>query len=404
MSMRDALDDYRRERGTRVLDTVRAAAGRVPALDKRLAGAGLSGGVTDVDALDTLPVLSKDALPALQKEHPPLGGLLADGATVVRLFASPGPIYEPQLAGADPWNWAPALEACGIGAGDVVLNCFSYHLSPAGSMFDEACRGVGAVVVPGGVGSVDLQAQVVADLGVTAFIGLPSYLAALGERYDAVGLSRERWRLSKALVTAEPLPDALRAQLLERTAEVLMAYGTAEAGLIGFETESGAGLVVPDGTFVQICDPATGRPTEPGEPGEVVVSVLHADYPLVRFGTGDVSRWVQGEDGRLRLAGVLGRVGAAVKVRGMFVHPHQARDVVTTLRGHGATSARFVVGREADRDVLRLEVVLAEGTDAPGFRAVAEQLTRESLRVRAEVVVVESLEDDVVLVDARDWA
>jgi len=404
MSMRDALVDYRRQRGPRVLDTVHAAAGRVPGLDRRLAQAGMAGGVADVNELDTLPVLSKDALPALQKQHPPLGGLLAEDATVVRLFASPGPIYEPQLAGSDPWNWTPALEACGIGAGDVVLNCFSYHLSPAGSMFDEACRATGAVVVPGGVGSVEVQAQVVADLGVTAFIGLPSYLAALGEKYDALGLSAKSWRLSKALVTAEPLPDALRSQLRERTPTVRMAYGTAEAGLIGFERESAAGLVVPDDTYVQICDPVTGQPTEPGESGEVVVSVLHADYPLVRFGTGDVSRWVQDEEGRLRLAGVLGRVGAAVKVRGMFVHPHQARDVIATLRGQGAASARFVVGREDDRDVLRLEAVLVEGADAEGFQASATRLTKESLRVRPEVVVVDALEDEVALVDARDWA
>lgn len=402
-SIDDALADYRRQRAPRVLDTVRAAVGRVPALDKRLVEAGMSNGVADLDALDALAVLSKDALPALQKRYPPLGGLVAEDATVVRLFASPGPIYEPQLAGRDPWRWAPALEACGIGSGDVVLNCFSYHLSPAGAMFDEACRSVGAVVVPGGVGSTDVQVHVVADLGVTAFIGMPSYLAALVEKYDALGLPQDAWRLSKALVTAEPLPDPLRTQLRQRVDTVLMAYGTAEAGLIGFETVPGEGLAVPAETFVEVCDPATGLPVDAGEPGEVVVSVLHADYPLVRFGTGDVSRWVLGRDGEPRLAGVLGRVGAAVKVRGMFVHPHQARAVAASLEQHGASGARFVVGHDAGRDVLVLEVVVAQGVDRAALVDAAARVTRDALRVRPEVRVVEVLEDDAVLVDARDW-
>ena len=405
MSVAQALVAYREDRGPAVLDTIRAAAGRVPALDVRLREAGLVGEVDDVDALDRLAVLSKDALPALQRDHPPLGGLLAEDAGVVRLFASPGPIYEPQLAGPDPWNWAPALAACGIGSGDVVLNCFSYHLSPAGAMFDEACRAVGAVVVPGGVGNVEVQAQVVAGLGVTAFIGLPSYLAALVEKYDAAGLPDGAWLLEKALVTAEPLPDALRAQLRDRVPTVLMAYGTAEVGLIAYETAPGDGLAVPQDTFVEVCDPTSGQPTEAGEPGEVVVSVLHADFPLVRFGTGDVSRWVLGPDGDLRLAGVLGRVGAAVKVRGMFVHPHQAREVVSALAGDGVSSGRFVVGRDGNRDVLTLQVVLEEGTDRRLVTDTAAALTRETLRVRPEVEVVDSLPEDAApLDDGRDWS
>lgn len=405
MSVAEALADYRERRGSAVLETVRAAAGRVPALDRRLREAGLAGGVDDVDALDRLPVLSKDALPDLQRDDPPLGGLLTEDAPVVRLFASPGPIYEPQLEGEDPWNWSPALAACGIGPGDVVLNCFGYHLSPAGAMFDEACRAVGAVVVPGGVGNVEVQAQVVADLGVTAFVGLPSYLASLVEKYDAAGLAADRWRLDKALLTAEPLPDPLRAQLRTRVTTVLMAYGTAEAGLIGYETEPGGGLCLPRDTFVEVCDPTTGQPTEAGEPGEVVVSVLHTDFPLVRFGTGDVSRWVVDGDGRLRLAGVLGRVGAAVKVRGMFVHPHQAREVVAGLADEGVTAGRFVVTRDGDRDLLTLQVATGPDADDARVTEAATRLTRESLRVRPVVEVVESVPADAaVLSDGRDWS
>lgn len=402
MSVAEALSHYQETQGAQVLELLAAVAGRAQALDRRLARARSDGRVSTLEELHAVPVLAKDSLPELQAANPPLGGLLAADAPVVRLFASPGPIYEPQLAGDDPWHWGPALAACGIGAGDVVLNCFSYHLSPAGAMFDEACRAVGAVVVPGGVGGIDVQAQVIEALGVTGYVGLPSYLAALAEKYDAAGLDPGRWRVAKALVTAEPLPDPLRSRLTEWVDTVLMAYGTAECGLIGHETGPGSGLLVPPSVYVEVCDPDTGRPVEPGQPGEVVVSVLDRDYPLVRFGTGDVSRWVLGASGDLRLAGVLGRVGAAVKVRGMFVHPHQAGQVVGELCRAGAEAARFVVDRDGDKDRLRLELVAAGGSDRDGLVDIAVSRSREVLRVRPEVVLLDSLEDGV-LVDARDW-
>lgn len=402
MSLADALVRYQESQAPRVLAVLSAATGKVEALDRRVADAGLPDGLGGVDDLERLRVLAKDDLPGLQRAHPPLGGLLADAVRPVRLFASPGPIYEPQLPGEDPWHWAPALEACGITTGDVVLNCFNYHLSPAGAMFDEACRAVGAIVVPGGVGGADVQAQVVADLGVTAYIGLPSYLASLREKFDALSVAPERWRLDKALVTAEPLPDAMRARLREHVPTVLMAYGTAEVGLIGFETDPGAGLALPDSAYVEICDPETGRPVEPGDPGEVVVSVLHEEFPLVRFGTGDVSRWVLGEGGDLRLAGVLGRVGAAVKVRGMFVHPHQAGQVLAGLRDLGAGGGRFVVERVGDKDVLRLQLVASADADRAALVDAAEERTRSTLRVRPEVELVEAV-DEGVLVDGREW-
>lgn len=403
MSVTAAVQEYLDRNGPRVLEVLRAAAGRADRLDARLADAGVAAADASLADLDRVSVLSKDSLPAVQQAQPPLGGLLADGADVVRLFASPGPIYEPQLAGPDPWNWTPALQACGIGPGDVVLNCFSYHLSPAGAMFDEACRAVGATVVPGGVGAPELQAQVIADLGVTAYIGLPSYLATLMDRFDGLSVDGDRWRVAKALVTAEPLPDTLRSQLMTRVPTVLMAYGTAEAGLIGFETAPGEGLRLPEPGYVQICDPATGRPVETDDLGEVVVSLLHADYPLLRFGTGDVSRWILGPDGDLRLAGVLGRVGAAVKVRGMFVHPHQARQVVGALSDAGASAGRFVVERAGDKDVLRLELVASAGSDQSALVDAATEQTRVTLRVRPEVRLVESLDGDEILVDMRRW-
>lgn len=397
MSLTDALAEYRRTQGARAAAIARASAGRAPALDDRLRSAGLAEGPADADELDRVAVLSKDALPALQAGHR-FGGLLVEGAVAVRAFASPGPIYEPQLAGPDPWRWTTALQACGIGPDDVVLNCFSYHLSPAGAMFDEGCRAVGAQVVPGGVGMQDVQARAIADLGVTAYIGLPSYLAALAQTYDDAGLPADRWKVATALVTAEPLPPALRERLRERVPSVLMAYGTAECGLIGYEVEPDAGLVPGPEVYLQVCDPLSGQEVAVGESGEVVVSVLHDDYPLLRFGTGDVSRWVEGPDGP-RLAGVLGRVGAAVKVRGMFVHPHQAAEVLGSLKDAGVAGGRFVVETDGSADVFRLEVVT--GTDGQDLLDLVAQRCRDVLRVRPTVQVVESLEEGPVLVDLR---
>jgi phenylacetate-CoA ligase len=403
MSVAAALRSYREQLGPQVLEAMGVAEGRVAALRARLdeAGVDLASGPVEPSDLDAVAVLSKDALPALQKQRPPFGGLVANEAAVVRIFASPGPIYEAQLEGPDPWRWMPALSACGIGVDDIVLNCFGYHLSPAGAMFDEACRAVGASVIPGGVGASEVQAQMIADVGVTAYIGLPSYLAALVEKYDSLGLDARSWRVAKALVTAEPLPDPLRTQLTKRVPTVLMAYGTAEAGLLGYETSPGGGLTVPPGVYVQICDPTTGIPVEDDEPGEVVISLLHDDYPLLRFGTGDVSRWQLGPDGTLRLAGVLGRVGAAVKVRGMFVHPHQARDLIGKLAGLGVTGGRFVVERLDGKDVLRLELVTDAGAEPERVVAVAAERTREQLRVRPRVELVTTIADEDVLRDAR---
>ena len=235
---------YARSLDDAVSRVVRAAAVTVPAFGTRLAAAGLGAdSIRGVADLAALPVLTKDDVLAQQQVEPPFGGLLAPGAQVHRVFQSPGPIYEPQLSGVDPWRWGQALSSMGFGTDDTVLNCFGYHLSPAGAMFEEGCLAIGARVLPGGIGTQDLQARAIADLGVTAYTGLPSYLKALVDRFDELGLGRDRWRLTRALVTAEPLPDSLRALLEERVPIVRMAYGTAETGLLAYEREPGAGLV-----------------------------------------------------------------------------------------------------------------------------------------------------------------
>ena len=401
-SLDAAVKGYAAGLADRVAAAVAAGRALVPTLAERLAANGLTTDESLRDGLATLPILSKDDVLALQQADPPFGGALSPSAHVRRVFQSPGPIYEPQLDGADPWRWGPSLQAAGMGDEDLVLNCFGYHLSPAGAMFEEAALALGARVLPGGIGNQDLQARAVADLGVTAYTGLPSYLKAILDRYDELGLPRERWRLHRALVTAEPLPDSLRALLLERVPTVLMAYGTAETGLIGYETEPGGGLVPAPGVLVQICDLDTGAPITEGE-GQVVVTLLRPDYPMVRFGTGDLSAWRLGPDGSPRLVGVLGRSGAAVKVRGMFLHPRQAAAVLAGVSD--VQQWRFVIDRVDHRDELGCEVVVRPGVDAAAVVADVAERVRSGLRFSCAVSAVESLPDDAApITDRRDWA
>jgi phenylacetate-CoA ligase len=266
-------------------------------------------------------------------------------------------------------------------------------------MFEEGALAVGATVVPAGVGNQDLQAQVAAAVGTTAYTGLPSYLRALIEKADSLGLP---FPVRRALVTAEPLPDSLREELVARVPTVLQAYGTAEAGLLGYETSPGSGLAVPDGVLIQICDADTGAPYLDDSIGQVVVTLLRPEQPLVRFGTGDLSAWTLGADGSLRLAGVLGRIGEAVKVRGMFLHPRQAREALADEPGVAAF--RFVVGRENHRDVLRCEVVPATGIDPLTLPDRVRDVVRARLRLATEAVCVAALDGGSLIDDQRDWS
>ncbi|MDV3221614.1 phenylacetate--CoA ligase family protein [Intrasporangium sp.] len=398
-----AVEAYAAGLAPAVGDVVRRAASAVPAFAERVHAAGLSADELASGDLARLPILTKDDVLARQQAEPPFGGMLAEGAAVRRVFQSPGPIYEPEIDGPDPWRWAPALTAAGIGRGDVVLNCFGYHLSPAGAMFEEGCRAVGATVIPGGIGNQDLQVQAVADLGVTAYVGLPSYLKALVERFDELGHGPERWRLSKALVTAEPLPDSLRALLQERVPTVLMSYGTAEVGLIAYETSPGSGLLPAPGVLVEVCELDSGTPVSQGE-GQVVVTLARPEYPLIRFGTGDLSAWRTGQDGTARLAGVLGRVGEAVKVKGMFLHPRQAATVMNGLRGVAAW--RFVIDRVNHKDELACEVVLdASAGDRDGVVEQVRSAVRSGLRFAAVVRAVDAVPEAESgrIIDARSW-
>lgn len=392
----DRIAEYTGGLDGAVAAAVDRAAERVPALAARLSHAGIAS-VRRAADLAALPVLTKDDLIAAQRADPPFGGAVAPDAVVRKVFASPGPLYEPQLSGTDPWRWGEALRAAGIGRGDIVLNCFSYHLSPAGAMFEEAALAVGAGVIPAGIGNQDVQIQAAAEVGATAYTGLPSYLKALIERAGERGIPL---LVRRAVVTAEPLPDSLRAWLSSYVDKVHQVYGTAETGLLGYETAPNSGLALPSGVLVQVCDAASGEPYLDDRIGQVVVTLLRPEQPLVRFGTGDLSRWTLGPDGSLRLAGVLGRIGEAVKVRGMFLHPRQAAEA---LAGAGVMAHRFVVERVDHRDVLRCEIVAAPGAD-DGLTDRVREAIRSRLRLSAEVVRVPALGDGPAIEDRRDWS
>jgi hypothetical protein len=261
----DRISQYVHGLDAAVAAAVNEAAARVPAFAERLAAADINE-VREVADLDRLQVLGKDELIAAQEAAPPFGGAVAPNARLRKVFASPGPLFEPQLNGTDPWHWAEALRAAEFGPHDVVLNCFSYHLSPAGAMFEEGALALGATVIPAGVGNQELQIQTAVRVGASAYTGLPSYLKALLEKAAALG---EPLAIRRALVTAEPLPDSLRDWLTSYVDTVHQAYGTAETGLLGYETEPNSGLALPDGVLVQICDPATGAPVDDATTGQI---------------------------------------------------------------------------------------------------------------------------------------
>jgi phenylacetate-CoA ligase len=401
-----SIEEYRAAFDERIFDVLRPAARAVPALGARLAEAGLQpDDLVDVAALDRLAVQSKDDLIDLQAKDPPFGGYLAPGTKIRRIFQSPGPIYEPEPAVDDHWRAAPALEAAGFGSGDIVLNCFGYHLTPAGVMFEEGARVLGCTVIPAGVGNFDLAVRAARDLAATAYIGLPSYLKALlekAEEQDGPPL-----RFERAIVTAEPLPPSLRSWLEERVPIVRQLYGTAESGGLGFECEAVSGLHVPDDALVEVCNLDDGSPRLDGGEGQVVVTVFSPHYPMVRFGTGDLSAFAPGECpcGRPtpRLVGWLGRSGEAVKVRGMFLHPRQ---VTAVMSGIPSVSAyRFLIDRVDHKDVLRCEVVpAAEGVDHHHLVTEVHDTIRSGLRFDVEVQVVRALEAGAAPVtDLRTW-
>ncbi|MDE2678837.1 MAG: AMP-binding protein [Gemmatimonadota bacterium] len=371
---------------------VRYGAWRSREIRRRLARAGISPeDVRDVAGLAGIPVLAKDDLPALQAADPPFGGMLAvPPGTLRRVYRSPGPINDPEGRRDDFWRMAPAVWAAGFRPDDVVLNTFSYHLTPGGMMLDSGLRAVGCAVIPGGVGNTAAQIDVARAAGATGYTGTPQFLLTLLERARETG---RKLPFRRALVTGAPLPPPLRELLQgEFGVDVYQAYGTADAGTIGHECEAKDGWHVSIEIVVEVLVPGEDRPAADGEAGQVVVTSPNEVYPLVRFGTGDLSAWNRepcrcGRTGP-RLAGFLGRVGEGVKVRGMFVHP---RELAAALGGDRAVAAyQAVVSEGADGgDVLTVRVEAAPGAVlGAGEVAALGARIREAVKVRAGVEVV----------------
>jgi phenylacetate-CoA ligase len=308
-------------------------------------------------ALARLPLTRKADLAARQHEAPPFGGL-ARPEGLARLFVSPGPIFEPEGFEADDFRLARALFATGIRAGDIVLNCFAYHFTPAGRMMEAGAHALGASVIPAGPGNTEQQALAIAHFRATAYAGTPDFLKIILDRADELG--RNVSSLVRAHVSGGAFTPSLRGYYRERGITVRQSYATADLGVVAYESEAGEGLIVDEGVIVEIVRPGTAEPVPDGEVGEVVVTSLRASYPLIRFATGDLSAVLPGLSpcGRtnIRIRGWLGRADQAAKVRGMFVRPEQIAEIARRHPELGRL--RLVVGREGDADTM---VLHAEG-------------------------------------------
>ncbi len=370
--------------------------------------------ITSRAALATLPVTRKHELLERQKakrSSDPFGGFAAIGWSALqskrsarRVFQSPGPIYEPEGEAPDYWRVARALHAAGFRRGDLVHNSFSYHLTPAGSIMETAAQAIGCTVFPGGVGNTELQLQAIGDLRPQAYLGTPSFLKILLEKADEAGASLRG--MSKALVSGEACPPSLRDWFAARGIDVYQCYATADLGLIAYETQAREGMVLDEGVIVEIVRPGTGDPVPVGEVGELVVTTLNADYPLIRFGTGDLSAMLPGccPTGRTnaRIRGWMGRADQTAKVRGMFVHPSQIAEIAR--RHPEVLKARLVVSGEMASDHMTLQVEVkgsAEGLD----RHLGQSI-RDVTKLRGEVALCApgSLPNDgKVIEDARRY-
>jgi phenylacetate-CoA ligase len=383
-------------------------ASNAPGFARRLKDAGLSPeSIRNPDNLNALPVIRKDNLVELQAANPPFGGFLAcEPGALKRIFQSPGPIYDPESRVNDYWRWKPAMQATGFAPGDLVMDCFGYHLTPAGAMFEEGLWATGCAVIPGGIGNQEQQVRVLHDLKVTGYVGLPSYLKALIEKAEELGLQLS---LKKAFFTAEPLPPSLRAWLNEHGVTVArQGYGTAECGNLGYECEEENGWHLPEDAMIQVCDINSGQPLPPGETGEIVVTLLNNDYALIRFGTGDLSSLNADPCpcGRTsaRLMGWQGRIGDAVKVRGMFLHPRQVADFIS--RFPEVTRWQAVITREEHKDYLALHVVTSPGTEEPDLMDRLARAAREAIKFQLEAKSVPEASlppDSVPIRDERTW-
>lgn len=371
--------------------------------------AGYAESFADVDAaqitsaadLTSLPVLRKAELGKAQAANPPFGGYVARAVSgFAHVFQSPGPIYEPGGVDRDWWRFGRVLHAAGIGAGDIIQNCFSYHLTPAGMLFENGARAVGAAVLPAGTGQTELQVTAARDIGVTAYAGTPDYLKIILDKADEMGAALQ---ITKATVGGGALFPSLRQEYADRGIRCLQSYGTADLGNIAYESDAMEGMIVDEGVIVEIVTPGTGTPVAEGEIGEVVVTALNPDYPLIRFATGDLSAVLPGQSpcGRtnMRIKGWMGRADQTAKIKGMFVRPEQIAALVE--RHDEIVKARVIATRQGEMDVMTVQVE-ADGGNAADFSASVVQVLK--LKGAVEIVAPGSLpRDGLVIEDQRKY-
>ncbi len=347
--------------------------------------------IQTVTDLPRIPVTSKDMLVKIHQENPPFGGFLAvDPETLPRIYISPGPIFDPQppvtpeMAAA---QLAP-FQYVGFGKGDRVLNTFMYHLVPAGLLLDEALRACGATVIPTGPGNTDYQVEIMSKLGATGFVGQPSYLGVILDRARELGVAVT---IKKALFSAEPytLMQKMRFEG-EYGMKTTSAYGTADLGLIGYTRDGVEGFCLMESVYVEICDPVSGQPLEPGSTGEIVVTTFNTGYPLVRFGTGDLGALAATPavecGGGQQLLGIYGRSGGAVKVRGMFLHPDslgRAKVFFPSIK-----HIQAVITRPEGKDHVLVRLEMQPGESGEGIGQMIQGLAEQAIRLRIDEVVI----------------
>lgn len=355
-------------------------------------------GIISAAELAALPVLRKSDLAAAQKASPPFGGY--SNGVFTHVFQSPGPINEPGSMSHDWWRFGRFQHACGIGADDLVQNCFGYHLTPAGMMFESGARAVGARVFPAGTGQTELQAQAAADFGVTAYAGTPDYLKVILEKADEMGLTLG---ITKAGVGGGALFPSLRDYYRDRGISCLQCYATADLGNVAYESDAMEGMIVDEGVIVEIVTPGTGDPVAEGEVGEVVVTALNPDYPLIRFATGDLSAVLPGISpcGRtnMRIKGWMGRADQTTKIKGMFVRPEQVATLAA--RFDEVTRIRVVAGRAGEADTMHVKIEGA-ADQADAYRAAIKDVLK--LNGTVEILAKGELpRDGIVIEDTRSY-
>ncbi len=362
--------------------------------------------ITDLAALARLPVTRKEALIERQGAAPPFGGLEALGSGVARrVFASPGPIYELESDRHDYWRAARALYAAGFRQGELIHNCFSYHLTPGGWLLDSGARALGCAVFPGGVGNSEQQAAAMAHLRPDGYCGTPDFLQVILDKAGELGLDCAS--LGKALVSGGALFPAQRQAYQDQGIAVLQCYATADLGVIAYESAAQEGLIVDEGVTLEIVRPGTGDPLPDGEVGEVLVTTYNPDYPLIRFATGDLSAVLPGTSpcGRtnLRIKGWMGRADQTTKIKGMFVHPKQVAEVLS--RHPEVAKARLVVGRTGDGQAAgdTMTLLCESGTDDPVLATAVAGSLQAVCKMKGEVELVapDSLPNDGKVIDDR---